>query len=292
MSAKGDSERRFALLAAVLLPYLMLLVADWTVTPLGLVDAWIYRALGRDLIHANASMGEYYYAARPFVLVPRYLLTRVFLEGIAHAIYGLVCAHVLLFSVLDFLTSVARPGTRLPGVLLFGCCVYLLRSLGWGYIDGSLITWFMVGLAAMARWYRPGASVRGRTLAALVAGGCFTAMLLTHPMTLPMMLTPLGLALWLQRQKLTRQPRWWVLWLELAAGGVGTVLSMGVVCELLYGRFLFFMPIVGAALRISSADWKQPLQSWLFLANWLLPVAFAVFCSTGVWALAKMRHFS
>ncbi len=292
MIAKADSERRFAILAALLLPYLMLLVVDWTVTPVGLIDAWIYRALGRDLVHANASMGEYYYAARAFVLVPQYLLTRLFREGPAHVLYGLACAHVLLFSVLDFLTSVARPRTRLPGVLLFGACLYLLRSLGWGYIDGSLLTWFMVGLAGMARWFRPGTSAFNRRLSALLAGACFIAMLLTHPMTLPMLVTPLGLAVWLQQRAGTHanRPRWWVLWLELAAGGLGAVLVMGIVCQWLYGRFLFFMPIVNAALRISSADWKRPVQAWLITSNWLLPFVFAVLAGAGVWVMARVRR--
>ena len=122
MTTRADPERRFAIFAALSLPWLMLWLTDWTVTPVGMVDAWIYRALGRDLLHANTTLSEYYYAARPFVLVPRYLLTRVFLEGAAHTVYGVLCAHVLLFAVLDFLTSVARPTTRLPGVVLFGTC--------------------------------------------------------------------------------------------------------------------------------------------------------------------------
>ncbi len=288
MIARDDVERRFAIFVALLLPWLMLLVTDWTVTPVGMVDGWIYRALGRDLVQANATMGEYYYAARPFVLVPRYLLTRVFLEGAAHAIYGLLCAHVLLFAVLDLLTSVARPSTRLPGVLLFGTCLFLLRSLGWGYIDGSIITWLMVGLAGLARWYRAANSGWSRRASALVAGGCFAAMLSTHPMTLPLLFTPLLLVVVLQRA--SKQPLWWRLWVELAVGGVGAVLLMGVTCRLLYGRFFYFMPIIEAALEISASSWKTPREGWLLDANWLVLITFAWLASALLLATARKRR--
>lgn len=283
-----DTERRFAIAAALLLPWAMLLVTDWTVTPIGMVDAWIYRALGRDLVHANASLSDYYYVARPFVLMPRYFLSHFLLEGIAHAAYALICANVLLFAVLDLLTSVANPGTRFVGVLLFGTCIQLLRSIGWGYIDGSLISWFMVGLAGVARWYRPQSSARSQLLSALVAGGCFAAMLSTHPMTLPMLLTPLGLIVWLQKQ--TKQTPSRLLWLQLTLGGLGAVVLMGVVSQLLLGRLLYFMPIVQAARGISTADWKQPLSLWLPDANWLVLLLFAWLVAASLLATAKARR--
>ncbi len=288
MVTPGTAARRIAIGSALLLPWLMLLVTNWTVTPLGMVDAWIYRALGGDLVNANVSLGDYYYAARPFVLVPRYLLTRLFPEDAANFAYGLLCAQVLLLAVFDFLTSVARPTTRLPGVVLFGTCLYLVRCLGWGYVDGSLITWFMVGLAGVARWYRAQTSPRRRVLGALVAGGCFVAMLTTHPMTAPMLLTPLGLIALSQRQ--TKQARAWLLWLTMFLGGLATVASMGAICRALYGRFFYFMPIIDEALRIKSADWKHPVLSWFFQANWLVPVAFGGVLSALALLLASMRR--
>lgn len=285
MIGRPDPERHFAIAAAVVLPWLMLLVTDWTVTPVGMVDAWIYRALGRDLVHANASMGDYYYAARAFVLVPRYFLTRFLLEGVAHAAYGLICAHLLLLAVLDLLTSIAKPVTRLPGVLAFGTCLFLLRSLGWGYIDGSLITWFMIGLAGVARWYRPGGN---RHAAALVAGGCFAAMLATHPMTLPLLVTPVGLMIWLQRRD--RRPGWWRLWVDLVLGGLGALLLMGVLARLLYGRFFFFMPIVEASRAISTQAWKRPFEAWLPGANWLVLLFFTWLASALLLIIARLRR--
>ncbi|MDP2269811.1 MAG: hypothetical protein Q8K32_03700 [Archangium sp.] len=286
--AQGDPERRFAIFAALSLPWLMLLVTDWTVTPVGMLDAWIYRALGRDLVNASVSLGDYYYSARPFVLVPRYLLTRFLLEGAAHTVYGLFCAHVVLFAVLDLLTGIARPSTRLTGVLLFGTCMYLLRSLGWGYIDGSLLTWFMVGLAGIARRHRPGTSARNRFVAGFVAGGCFAAMLLTHPMSLPMLLTPAALVVWLHQAK--RPAQSWVLCIELAAGAVSSVVVMGCLCFALYGRFFFFGPIIDAALAISSTSWKQPIAAWWAEANWVLLLGFAWLAATCTLVMSWFRH--
>ena len=288
MSAEAPQERRIALALALVLPWLMLLVTDWTVTPVGMIDAWVYRALGRDLVQGNASLGEYYYAARPFVLVPRYLLTRVFLEGSAHFLYGVLCATALLLAVLDFLTSVARRGSWVPGVLIFGTCHYLLRSLGWGYVDGSILAWFMVGLAGVARWYRPGAGPRVRWSGALVAGGCFGAMLVTHPMSLPMLLTPLTLIAWQGRRHAL--PRTGSLGLALVLGSVATLLACAVVCQGLYGRFSFFGPIVQAALHITPSTWKLVLEQWLPRANWLVIGCFGWLSAVGVLASSAVRR--
>ncbi|MDP1822137.1 MAG: DUF4214 domain-containing protein [Archangium sp.] len=282
MTPAETTERRFALAMVLLLPWLMLLVTDWTVTPVGMVDGWIYRALGRDLVHANASFSDFYYPARPFVLVPRFLLTRLLSEGVAHAVYSFLCFQVLLLAVFDLLTSLARPGTRLAGVLLFGTCMYLLRTLGWGYVDGSIVTWFVIGLAGLARWYRTGATPRSQHLGALVAGGCFIAMLTTHPMTLPMLLTPLALVGW--RQSQTPQARPWRLWLVVVFGAGTAVVAMAVICKVLYGRSLFFMPVVHAALELTTATWKHPLTTWVLNANWLVLIGFA--CLVSVLMLA------
>lgn len=265
----------------------MFWATDWTATPLGMIDAWIYRALGHDFVNAQTALGDYYYLARPFVLVPRYLLTRVFLEDVANTLYGVLCAQLLLLAVVDFLSSVARRGTVLPGVLLFGTCLYLLRSLGWGYVDGSILTWFMVGLAGVARWHRRAGSPRARSVGALLAGGCFAAMLSTHPMTAPMLLTPLLLIISRQRRRMT--PRPWAVWGVMLVGGLLTVGLMGVCSRALHARFFYFMPIVEEAVRIRSAEWRTPFDRWLFDANWLMLVGFACGAALVVLAMARLR---
>src|SRR3990167_1857318 len=172
------------------------------------------------------------------------------------------------------------PWTKDPRVLvpvlaalLLGSHPLFVSTLGWNYVDGFGITYFLLAqaFASAAPWARRPAltaAATGAALTALVSANLYYALL-----------APFVLAeLVLQRRRaggsLLRDLGW------AGVGALGTFLAMGSVSAAWGGHFFYLEPSLVFArgyLHLEENPWVKQGLSWLRWAHWLIvPLAVAI----------------
>jgi hypothetical protein len=179
----GLALRDRNLVALALLPLVLLaLDSDWIFSGPHR-DAWIYYGYFENGVDYLRKFPELYYASRPAVILPGFLL---------HHLLPSVAANVLLHlavfwsAVLSFYL-VARDlfGARvalLTGLAL-GCHPYFLQAAGWNYVDGFGIAYFLLALMLLTRAtasqsWRPLLLAAGAMVTAIVSTNVFYAVYL------------------------------------------------------------------------------------------------------------------
>ena len=163
-SANADlhAQASPACLLLLLMPLLLLSINDkWAFTPEGCTDAWAYFGHYLNLAQHLNLFGESYVSNRLSVSLPGYLAYR-FLPPLAanYALrLGLYYASVLSLYLIVRWTISPRAGL-LAGLSL-GCEFFFLRAIGWDYVDGFGISYFLL-TASLSRL--PPAAPAGRAI--------------------------------------------------------------------------------------------------------------------------------
>jgi hypothetical protein len=280
------ADRRTLVLTILLLPWVLWLIYPWTLTPVGAIDAWIYRGLGQNLPNAHHMFPKFYYTSRLFVLLPCYLLNTFMTPGMAHAAYSFGMLYVFLFALSDFAAPLATWRTRFFLVLFGAACPYVLRTQGWGYIDGFVITASAMSLAFLARALRPQYTASKRALFSALSGACFCSMAITHPMAVVLGSTLILYFVheWFLVQRRFRPLQTVGVCTAFGLGGILAILAMCTTSRLMFGEFYFFRPIIEAAQHVSKTAtvWKLTDYQWLQRADWLLIPALAMLGSVAM----------
>jgi hypothetical protein len=273
--AVPGKQHALAILAIMLFPLVLHLFVVWTETPLGAIDAWIYRGIGPNYPNALQMFPHFYYTSRLYILLPSYVLSSLFTPFVAHILLSFGIYYITAFSLYAFVCDYGKRRTAFLVAILCSSCLFLLRSAGWGYVDGYVMAFATFSLFCIGRALL--ASARRWTCFywAALAGAGLTMMLETHPMSLSLG-TSVGwfflLFVFSPRIASTKRALW-LIPCGVGAGGILILLAGCGLSYLLFGKFLFFQPTVEEALAIKDKldTWTdRDLVSWLSRADWLV----------------------
>lgn len=230
-------------------------------------DAWIYYGYYENLVFYLRRFPDLYYTSRLAVVLPGFVVHHLFRPVVAN----LVLHGALILVAVQSFHAVARD--------LFGCRAaflatmaaathpFLLYALGWNYVDGFGIAYYLLGSALAARASRDG---RGSWAALAGAGAACTALVSTnffYGLYVPLIG---GHFLLLDR---VRERRSWPLSLAVAgAGAVGLYTALGTFSWLAGGYFHYlrssFTFVADFALA-SENPFRDAGYAWLPKGVWL-----------------------
>ena len=257
------------------MPLLLLSINDkWAFTPEGCTDPWAYFGHYLNLPQHLNLFGESYVSNRLSVSLPGYLAYR-FLPPLAanYALrLGLYYASVLSLYLIVRWTISPRAGL-LAGLSL-GCEFFFLRAIGWDYVDGFGISYFLltaIALTAAAR--RPGWKCY------LVAGGMGSSALVVANLFYVVFVPYLVLHYWYLNSQGRRNSLWRSFFLY-ALGAVALLLVFALFTWWVAGRFFFLSQSLhfGGHSIGSPNAWVEPVSTWLLGADWLV---FAALTAVG-----------
>ncbi len=174
--------------------------------------------------------------------------------------------------------------------VLLACCVGMHAPGGWYYQALPAAGYYLWACWLVTR----AASARQRTVAwAAAAGACYAAAVHTH-VFLAVFAPLLGLLCWgtLTVEPGERWVRWRTVALAAVAGGVGLTAVLAAVNRATGGEWLFFLPQLEIALKLSKGDpWWLPTNQWLPQATYLvLPIVMTATGLTSGYRLWKTEQ--
>jgi hypothetical protein len=250
----------------------------------GYLDSWIYYAFFRNLAGLKRLFPHTYYGSRLSWILPGYLVNQVFPPLFANYFLHLLVWYGAVVGLYVVIKEIAGRRTALLSATIFGFYPYLWKAVGWDYVDGAGIAYYLLTAACLTVAARR--SEPSRWLLALagitVAGAVYCNLVL-------MFLLPFLAVCWVVLRKargsslsLFRL----LFWSSMGAGSL-TVL-LGIVNHGLEGSYLFYLPSV--LFMIGSKGAPRPMKdtSWIWSAQWLFAAAMALF--VGLFACFRYRH--
>lgn len=262
---------------------LCLAIPDWIFTPMAGIDPYLYLGYFRNFSHHVAIFGSTYYAARLPFIIPGYVCYQIFPPLVANYVLHLGFYYVALFSLYFTLRIAVNRRTALLTAVLMGFYPYFMAAVGWDYIDGAgiayfLLTLLLLTLAANSPYLTQTPNLKqsrnsplskkcylflfltGMSLAALIYTNTFLLIMIPSLVLYYLVMRPLSWSLF------------WKSALIASLGGILATILFGIVNIVAGGSFLFFMPSVYV-----TGYFLIKSNPWLAVGyNWLLHVPFMV----------------
>ncbi|MFL6202294.1 MAG: hypothetical protein ACJ76J_24235 [Thermoanaerobaculia bacterium] len=282
----GGWLRDPGLAALAVLPLVLLAIdSDWIFSGPHR-DAWIYYGYFENAVYLLRKFPEHYYSSRLAVILPGFALHHLLPPLLAN-----VVLHLALYwaAVLSFYLVAKRLfgfQVALLAGLALGCHPYLLKEIGWNYVDGFGIAYFLlalllVTLAAESRHWRLLLVLGGALATALVATNLF------YVVYLPILAGHFAV---LNQQRGRRVP-WLAGALWAGAGAAGLFALLGGFARSIGTSFLFLR----SSLQFVSGShetqniFRDFSLSWLDDAVWLAFPAMVLLGSAVLLARAEFR---
>lgn len=293
--ARTSAWRDGALASLLLLPFALLAVDSGWIFSSPSRDAWIYYGYFQNAVAYLKRFPEVYYSSRLAVNLPGFAVHHLLPPLAAN-----LALHLALYwaAVLSFHLVVRRMfGTRTAWLtaIAFGCHPFLLRALGWNYVDGFGIAYFLIALLCLTPAAGSQGS-RGRRPLLAAAGAMVTAIVSTNVFYGIYVPVLAGHFLVLRRQGREHDREHvplsaCALWAGLGAAGLFALL--GAASRAMGGPFFY----LGSSLSFLSGSlgtaniFRDATYGWLSAAVWL---AFPVLVLAGglVALLARRRNAS
>jgi len=130
------------------------------------IDPWLYTGFLLDLPQFLIRWGDTYYATRLAWLLPGYAIHELFSPILANYVLHIAFFYVVLFAVYALVKSGINRATAFVFTMLVAWDPELLSALGWDYVDGAVITYFVITLLC----FEKSSSSNHRRLWAFAAG--------------------------------------------------------------------------------------------------------------------------
>lgn len=174
-------RRRFwdpglAILAA--LPLVLLAIdSDWIFSGPHR-DAWIYYGYFENAVYLLRRFPETYYSSRLAVILPGFVLHHLLPPLVANLVLHLALYWAAVLSFYGVVKKTFGVRVALLTGLALGCHPYLLSEVGWNYVDGFGIAYFLVALllvtlATESPSWRPLLVAAGAVATAIVSTNLF-----------------------------------------------------------------------------------------------------------------------
>ena len=270
------------LAAAILSPFLIFL-ADRNAffTAVGTVDPWVYHGYFTHLReYISAWFPDTYYGSRLTWIIPGYVANALFSPVIANYVLHFAVYYLGALSLYYVVDQFYGGQAALLGSIAFTTYPYLWDAVGWDYVDGAGVGYYLCLIALIVRVRQ-----RPHWIPSVLAGMVYGALLYTNLVWV--VLTPLPFGIYL----LTPVPSAKVgvslkgVTAFLAGFAVGVVSLTLALCIINYsmgGAFWFYAPSINLALFHTNAVdvYKVWGYGWIAHAPWLIYPGMALLVST------------
>src|SRR5262249_34743869 len=148
----------------------------WIFTGPGWIDPWVYFGFFRHLVeYKSVLFPKLYYGSRLAWILPGYVAYHVFSPKVANLVLHFTFYYVAIFSLYALLKRATTSANALLVTVLLGSYSRFLAAIGWDYVDGAGIAYFLLALALVAR-----ATEKGPRLWLLTGGAAAMAMCYTN----------------------------------------------------------------------------------------------------------------
>jgi hypothetical protein len=281
--------------------FLCIAVPDWIFTPSS-IDPYVYLGYMRNFSHYVTVFGGTYYATRLPYIVPGYICYKIFPPLMANYVLHLGFYYLALFSLYFILRITVNSRAALLTAVFMGFYPYFMSAMGWDYIDGAGIAYFLLTVLLLTLAAKspqatqiPDPKQRSRPalsrkcgILLLLAGMSFAALIYTN--TFLLIMTPSLIIYYL-----VMRPQSWNILLKSAfvagSGMIIVTILLGIVNVAAGGMFLFFTPSFRAALHllISSNPWIASGYTWLLHAPFMVFPLF-IFLTSLLFIIVSLMH--
>jgi hypothetical protein len=245
---------------------------DWTVTPPGLIDPWVYFGYYQNLPRHLTLYDGTYYGTRLSTVLPGYAAYRCFPPIAANYVLRLGLFYACVISLYLILARTISPRAGLLAAVCLGGHFFFLRAIGSDYVDGFGIAYFFLSflaltVAARSPFWKSSLVAAGACAAAFVIANVFYVVYLPSFVVHYLFLNRQG-----RRNRLLPS-----LGLSFLGAG-GLTLALCLYNGSVTGRFWFLGPTLQFARTFAGQNnpWKAPVSSWLLGADWLVLPALTV----------------
>jgi hypothetical protein len=279
-------KENWELLFLLLLPLLLLLINQiWMFNLDGNLDPWFYLGYFIRLKQYLIAFPDAYYGSRLSWILPGYLAYFLFPPFVANYVLHLSFYYLAIFSLYFILKPSAGRRAAFLASVLMGSYAFFLLAIGWDYVDGAGITYFLLTVL-MLSW---AARKENWTAWMVLSGVFFAALIYTNIVWLlfaPSLLIYYALTNYPHRRRKT------LIKVAAFVGGILAItLVLGSINYAIEGKFFFFMPSVNFVLGNAGKPnpWRIDWQEWLPRAIWLLLPLVVLLGSTGTLVLSRLR---
>ena len=279
----------FDVFIILLAPVVVLLGNPLLFNQPGYIDPWIYHFFFRHLAALKHLFPATYYGSRLGWLLPGYLVYHVFPPLLASYVLHLGVAYTALFSEYFILRALIHRRAALLGALLLSAYPYFWDAVGWDYVDGAGIAYYLLALALLIY-----AASSRKAWALFAAGAACAGMVYTNVFTVIFCPTFPAAYLFFGGSRTLKQ--WFRALLRFTirfgAAIVAVTAFCGVINYFLDGHLWFYGPSV-AYMNMSVgavSPWKEPNYSWLQHDYWLLFPALAAMPAALTFVLKAFRR--
>ena len=237
---------------------------QWLFTSESDLDPWIYLGYFTDLTGHLRAFPQTYYGSRLAWIVPGAVAYRIFSPVLANYVLHLSLCVVSLTSLYLTLRWTTRRDVAFLVTVLTAGYPYFLWSMGWNYVDGAGIAYFLLTTCLLTYAVRS----RRRHLFIGLAGAAFACAVHTNLMWL--FFAPVALAYGLFGLDAPTRRAMATIPLAFGAGGaVLTAIFAGFTASVT-GEWLFFLPSFssGHAFTVDN-PWRATGHGWISRAPWL-----------------------
>jgi hypothetical protein len=278
------SRADFGIFLILLLPWMLFSVgANWIsdyVFGHPWIDDWIYVGFFLDLRkHLELFRGTYYGSRLSWIL-PGYIAYKLFQPRIADYILHVGVYYAAALPLYFTLKHMACRRAALVAALLMGGYGYFLWAVGWDYVDGAGIAYFLLTTLALTL-----ASKNERAWNWLMLAGLFYGAMIYSQLFLVVFTPPL-LFYYFAANRGGRRHSFSLGIVHVTLGFLVITILLGMVNYRLGGDFLFYGPSVRTAIDLARTTnpWRRPFQLWWKQATWLVMPSLAfVSCLAFLW---------
>jgi hypothetical protein len=287
---------RSDVLLIALIPLLYLAInRSFGLNRAGDIDTWVYYGLAKSFWHQYGPdfYNDYYETRLPYI-IPAALVFAIPSDRAASLIFSYLQYCLCAFSFYYVLRHHVSKNAALLTTVVMGSDIFFMRTVGWQYVDGGVLVYFSLTLAAITAAASATTILRQHALVA-VSGFLVASMIIIHLGAAPLALAVLGYAVFMFDIKKIAWRHILVLILVAALGVLSCQVVYGILNMVLYRtNFLFEAQQVIAGLRVDVArlDPSESLDVAL-RSEWWLTVHIAVWiASAALIAAALARAFS
>lgn len=252
----------------------------------GWLDDWFYVGFFLDLRNHFQHFPGTYYGSRLSWILPGHVAFKLLPPQIAAYTlhFGVYYAAILsLYITLKYM--VGRRAALVTATLMGGYC-FFLWAVGWDYVDGAGIMYFLLTTLALTL------SIKGKyPLGWLSLAGAFYGAMIYSQLFL-LVLTPPILLYYFLANRSSRRFSLLLSAFTFTFGFLAISLILGLVNYKLGGAFLFYTPSVREALYLTKVanPWRRPFQVWWKEATWLvIPGAILLSSFFSLWKFRSHR---
>ncbi|NJM68427.1 MAG: hypothetical protein HC851_23570 [Acaryochloris sp. RU_4_1] len=273
MSGKSSETKRalgkldYGLLVIFIMPLILLSInRTWIFSSHGLADPWIY--LGHFLRleqHLNVFTGTYYITRLSWI-IPGYLVYKLFPPLIANYVLHLGFYYTAVISLYLILKLTVNRRAALLAAILMGCYSYFLVAIGWDYVDGAGITYFLVTVLMLTC-----AGMVAHNKVWLYLSGFFYAALI-YSNTGWGVFTPSLAVYYFSINHIHRKNSVLTSLVFPVIGFLCITLLLCTVSYTINRQFLFFLPSLTFSIETINQPnpWKADWKTWFPYATWLI----------------------